>query len=325
MKLRTLGLSDLHVSPIGLGCWQFSNGAGLGGKYWPALPERTVGEIVTKSLAGGVNWFDTAEAYGGGESERALAAELAALGKTSNDVIVATKWWPVFRTSGSILSTIDERLARLRGFRIDLYQVHQPFGLSSVEKEMDAMARLVEQQKIRYIGVSNFNARRMRRADAQLRHHGLRLISNQVRYNLLHRSIETNGILDTAKELGISIIAYSPLAQGVLTGRYHQNHEALVRPEGVRKYIPDFSRRQLQRYRSLVKVLQTVAEAHDARPAQVALQWLLAIQGEMIVAIPGSTTPLQAREDAASMDLVLTRDELEMINEASKRCIRGGS
>ena len=170
-------------------------------------------------LAGSIG--DTAEVYGWGASETALTSALASLGK---DALIATKWWPAFRTAGSIPRVIEEQLQRLK--HIDLYQVHQPFGFSSVEKEMDAMASLVAKKKVRYIGVSNFNARKMRRADVQLRKHDLRLISNQVLYNLLDRNIESNGVLDTAKELGVSIIAYSPLKQGILTGRFHDDPEA---------------------------------------------------------------------------------------------------
>ena len=123
----------------------------------------------------GINWCDTAEVYGWGASEAALASALASLGK---DVPIATKWWPALRTARSISHVVEEQLQRLK--HIDIYQVHQPFGFSSVEKEMDAMAKLVEKKKIRYIGVSNFSAKKMRRADVRLRVHGLRLISNQV-------------------------------------------------------------------------------------------------------------------------------------------------
>jgi aryl-alcohol dehydrogenase-like predicted oxidoreductase len=164
MQLRILGSSDLRVSVIGLGCWQLSKGMGLVGRYWPELGDSVAREIIRKSIEGRVNWFDTAEAYGWGTSEQTLSSSLASLGKKPGDVIIATKWWPALRTAGSILRTIDERRRRLGGFLIDLYQVHQPFGLSSVEKEMDAMARLVDRGHIRYVGVSNFDEKRMRRA-----------------------------------------------------------------------------------------------------------------------------------------------------------------
>ena len=164
MKLRTLGSSDLRVSPIGLGTWQFSKGQGIGGNFWSVLEDENIKEIVRASLASGINWFDSAEAYGWGASEKALASALASLGK---DAIIATKWMPVFRTAGSMPRIVEKQLRRLK--HIDLYQVHNPASFSSVEKEMDFLAGLVEKKKIRFIGVSNFSASRMRRADRAAR------------------------------------------------------------------------------------------------------------------------------------------------------------
>ena len=314
MKLRTLGKSDLQVSPIGLGCWQFSKGNGFVVKFWSVLKDDTIKEIVQASLDGGINWFDTAEVYGWGESETALTSALTSLGK---DGIIATKWWPAFRTAGSIAHVIEEQIKRLN--HIDLYQVHQPFGFSSVEKEMDAMARLVEEKKIRYIGVSNFNANRMRRADKQLRTHGLSLVSNQVRYNLLDRKIESNGVLDTAKELGVTIIAYSPLEQGILTGRFHDNPGEVKRLSGFRKYLSIFKSKGLKRTRPLINVLKDIAQKHNVLPAQVALAWI--ISNEAVVAIPGASSSTQAAKNAVSMDIKLSEDEMKLIDETSKRCM----
>ncbi|NOR53227.1 MAG: aldo/keto reductase, partial [Candidatus Aminicenantes bacterium] len=167
-SLRRLGKSDLMVSPVGLGCWQFSKGHGFGGKYWPVLTDEKIKDIVRASLEGGINWFDTAEAYGWGESEKALSRTLKLLGKSSEEVIVATKWFPVFKTARSITKTIDKRLENLSGFRIDLYQIHQPYSLSSTKAQMNAMAQLVKDHKIRSIGVSNFSAKKMKKAHAEL-------------------------------------------------------------------------------------------------------------------------------------------------------------
>jgi len=169
--LRRLGRSDLEISPIGLGCWQFSEGKGLVGGYWPALPADVTREIVATTLAAGINWFDTAEAYGEGRSEHALAKALRANGKQNGDVLIATKWWPILRTARSLRTTIDERLACLEGFGIDLHQVHQPAGLSSVEAEMTVMAEADSPEEGSHRGVSNFNASRMRRAHAALATH----------------------------------------------------------------------------------------------------------------------------------------------------------
>jgi aryl-alcohol dehydrogenase-like predicted oxidoreductase len=315
MKFRTLGSSDLQLSPIGLGCWQFSKRNGFVGKFWSALEDETVREIVQTSLVGGINWCDTAEVYGWGASETALTTALASLGK---DALIATKWWPAFRTASSIPRVVEEQLKRLK--HIDLYQVHQPFGFSSVEDEMDAMASLVEKKKVKYIGVSNFSAGKMRRADIQLRKHGLRLISNQVLYNLLDREIESNGVMEIAKEIGVSIIAYSPLKQGILTGRFHDDPGAVQKLAGFRKHLSAFKPKGLERTRPLINLLKEIAQKHNVVPAQVALAWVIA--DEAVVAIPGASSSAQALKNAASMDIKLADNERHLLDEMSKRCMQ---
>ena len=208
ITLRNLGKSDLKITPIGLGCWQFSKGNNFAGKFWPSLEDEVILDIVRISLEGGINWFDTAELYGNGASEKMLSKSLTALGKKPGEVIIATKWWPMFRFASNILKTIDVRLKCLDPFPIDLYQVHQPYGFSSEVREMEAMAKLVQAKKIKHVGVSNFSAKQMRSSWETLQKAGISLVSNQVQYSLLKRKIETNGVLDTAKELGITIIAY---------------------------------------------------------------------------------------------------------------------
>jgi aryl-alcohol dehydrogenase-like predicted oxidoreductase len=319
VRRRRLGTTDIEVTAIGLGCWQFSGGEGLAGRYWEALPQSAVDAVVAAAVGRGVNWFDTAEMYGNGASERALSGALTAAGKRSGDVIVATKWWPVLRTAGSIRTTIGERLGCLSPFPIDLYQVHQPVGLSSVEAEMRAMADLVEEGRIRCVGVSNFNPARMRRAHSALAARGLPLASNQVRYSLVDRRIETDGTLSAAKELGVSIIAYSPLGQGLLTGSYHEDPGYVRERPGPRKWMSSFRRKGLERTRSLVEELKSVAAAHGATAAQVALAWLCQFHGDTVVAIPGASRPSQADQDAGAMELVLSKAELERIDGVSRR------
>jgi aryl-alcohol dehydrogenase-like predicted oxidoreductase len=314
---RRLGKSDLMVSPIGLGCWQFSRGRGLGGSYWPNLPDEEITGIIEASLAGGINWFDTAESYGGGESEKSLAQALKRLGRAPGDIIIATKWRPVFRTAKSIAKTIDERLDILGNFPIDLYQIHNPFSFSSIEAQIRSMAELVKNRKIRYVGVSNFSAKQMRISHDLLREQGMPLVSNQVRYSLLDRKIEQNGILETARELGISIIAYSPLAQGLLSGKFHDDPKLIQSRGGYRKYMGAFRQKGLDQTRAVIMAVREVAHKRNATLSQIALNWVIKARGEAVVAIPGATHINQAKENAASMAVQLTKDELDYLDKVA--------
>jgi aryl-alcohol dehydrogenase-like predicted oxidoreductase len=311
-----LGKTGIQISAVGLGCWQFSGGQGLAGKFWEAIPQAVVDRIVEASLAGGINWFDTAEMYGHGASERALAAALTRAGKTNGDVVVATKWSPFFRTAHSVTSTIRHRLDALAPFAIDLYQVHNPFGFSSVESEMRTMANLMAAGEIRAIGVSNFNAIRMRRAHAALARHAVPLASNQVKYSLLDRRVEQNGILAAAEELGVTIIAYSPLEQGLLTGRYHEHpNRARTRPWARRLA----SRLRLDESRPVIEELARIGRGHGATPAQVALAWLCQFHPGVVAVIPGASRVEQAVENCQALDLVLSPDDLRRLDEVSSR------
>jgi aryl-alcohol dehydrogenase-like predicted oxidoreductase len=318
LPLRQLGKSNLMVSPIGLGCWQFSKGKGLGGGYWPILEDEEIEKIVRLSLEKGVNWFDTAEAYGNGESEKALAQALRATGRTSEEVIVATKWMPVLRTAKSILKTIEQRIDCLGEYRIDLHQIHHPLSFSSTKAEMKAMAQLVKQKKIRFIGVSNFSAKKMRKAQETLSQNGLELISNQVRYSLLNRKIETNGVLDTARELGISIIAYSPLAQGLLSGKFHDDPELVKKRSGYRKHMGAFKPKGLEKSRPVIKALKKLVKKYQVTPSQVALNWVIQFHGDIVVAIPGATKAEQAKDNADVMKFKLTQDDLDHLDDISR-------
>ncbi len=312
---RTLGKTNLSVTPIGLGMMEFSGGGGLIGFAFPTISQEEKNATVRAGLEGGVNWFDTAELYGSGVSEASLSKALKAAGKQDQDVIVATKWWPLFRTAGNITWTIDERLHFLDGYSIGLYMIHQPFGLSSHEAEMEAMADLVEAGKIRSVGVSNFNPEQMRRAHKTLQKRGLPLAVNQVRYSLLDRTIETSGILDTAKELGVTIIAYTPLASGLLTGKYHKNPDLL-------KKKPFFRRARLQpdieKSRVLVAALEEIGVKHNATPGQIALNWLIYFQGDIVVTIPGVTRVSQAEQNAGAMRFRLSTAEMAQLDELSR-------
>ena len=316
LPLRSLGKSDLMITPIGLGCWQFSKQQNMAGKFWPTIENNTINSIVKTSLEGGINWFDTAEVYGNGASERALSDALATVGKKPGEIMLATKWWPMFRTASNITKTINARLNALKPYPIDLYQVHQPWGFSNEKAEMDAMARLVKESRIRYVGVSNFSASQMRSAWEALQKHGINLVSNQVRYSLLDRKIESNGILQTAKELGISIIAYSPLAQGLVTGKFHDNPK-LLKNIGMRKYTPQFKPAGLEKSRPVIKCVQELAKKYDVTTSQIALNWLINFHGETVVAIPGATKESHANENTGAMTFTLSAEDLAMLDNKS--------
>ena len=175
MDARKLGTTDIEVSPIGLGCWQFSQGKGMTGRMWSVLDQGTMDAIVDAALRGGVSWFDTAQAYGNGASERALSAALQHRGVEPGTVVVATKWLPIAKPAGDIPRTIGTRIACLQPYPIDLFQVHSPGSLSSIPAQMREMAKLVRAGSIRAVGVSNFSAKQMARAAAALRDEGLTL------------------------------------------------------------------------------------------------------------------------------------------------------
>jgi aryl-alcohol dehydrogenase-like predicted oxidoreductase len=318
MENVRLGRTDMQVSPIGLGCWQFSRAKRLPGGFWGILTTRKIRQIVSVSLEEGINWLDTAEAYGWGNSEESTADALKASGIEPGDVVVATKWFPFLRWAGSIKRTIDKRLKYLDPFPIDLHQVHFPASFSSIKKQMNAMADLQEAGKIRSIGVSNFSMSQMRQAHAALEKRGMALVSNQVRYSLLDRRIERTGTMDAAKELGITIIAYSPLAQGILSGKYHADPELIKLRVGPRKHMSRFKRKGLKKSAPLVDELRQIASDHDATPSQVALNWLLGFHGSTVVAIPGAYTVEQARENAGAMKLELSQEELNRLHEISR-------
>ncbi len=312
IQKRHLGKTDLQVTPIGLGSSQFAGNPFM----WNSPSKEEVNKIVKIALDGGINWFDTAELYGWGKSERALAAALVKAGRLNNDVVIATKWFPVFRTARNIHRTIDKRLECLSPYQIDLYQIHMPYAFSSVEAQMDAMAGLVKEGKIKCVGVSNFSAVQMRRALAALARHGLVLASNEVMFNLVNRNLETNGVLDAAKELGISLIAYSPLARGLLTGKFHKNPELIKKLPFIRRM--QFGGKVAKTF-NLLKKLDDIAGAHKCTISQVVLSWTVNFHGDVIVAIPGATKIDHVNQNVGALTLKLTQKEMAILDKESRR------
>jgi aryl-alcohol dehydrogenase-like predicted oxidoreductase len=322
MNEQRLGRTDVSITPIGLGCWQFQQGKGMTRMMWSTLDQATMDEIVGAALRGGVSWFDTAQAYGNGASERALATALRHSGIEPGRVAIATKWLPILKPAADIPRTISTRMECLAPYPIDLFQVHIPWSRSPVKAQMHEMAELVRAGTVRAVGVSNFSASRMAKAAAALEAEGIPLASNQLHINLLDRSIESNGVLDAARSRGVTLIAYSPLAQGVLTGRFHDDPAAVkALPWGRRSRLTPSSRYLtadgLKRSAPLIAELRDVAAAHGATPAQVALAWLVTYYGDTVVAIPGASRPEQAAEAAGARDLQLTEAEMQRIERLS--------
>jgi aryl-alcohol dehydrogenase-like predicted oxidoreductase len=259
------------------------------------------------SLEAGVNLFDTAAMYSGGASERRLG-ELAA----GKDVLIATKFPSRFRFRAEGLpQELEANLARLGRDTIDLYQHHYP-GRVSIPALMGQLADAVEAGKVRAVGVSNYSAEQMRQAHAALAGRGIPLASNQVEYSLLHRQPEVNGVLDACRELGVTLIAYTPLAGGLLTGKYSAEN----RPGGFfRRVLPRYRRRALQALRPIVQLLTEIADRYSKTPSQVALRWL--IENPAVLPIPGAKNGRQASANAGALTFSLTPDEVDALSRAT--------
>lgn len=316
MQRVQLGKTGIKISKIGLGVWQFA--AGTGG-YWKVLEPGVINGICKTALDRGINWFDTAEIYGKGSSERNLARGLKSAGVKPGEVAIADKWWAMARSAHSIRETIDERLKNLKGYEIDLYQIHWPNSVVSIQAQMNAMADLVDAGKIRSAGVSNFSARQMHEAHQVMQKRGHVLASNQVPYSLLDRRIEASGVLDNARELGITVIAYSPLAQGLLTGRFHADPGKVRELSFARRARGAYSRKRLKRTRPVIDALKEIADRHAATPAQVALNWLLSFHEDAVVAIPGASRAAHVADNAGALNFTLSSDELERLDELTRQ------
>lgn len=316
IQKRNLGRTDIKVTPIGLGGNKFGEVKGIFSRMiLPGLTQDEMNQIIKAALDGGINWFDTAEMYGFGASEQGISRALSEAGVGDGEVFIATKWSPFFRRSKNIPRSIDKRLRYLNGYTIDLYMVHFPYGISSIETEMDAMADLIESGKIRSVGVSNYNPEQMRRAHTALEIRGLSLAVNQVQYSLLNREIEINGVLETAQELGVTIIAWGPLGSGILTGKFHKDSGAFKRRPLARRMM---LRGNIERSRHLIETLEEIAGRYGVSVPQIALNWLIHFQGETVVAIPGASKVEHAVESAAAMKFRLSDEDMARLDEMTR-------
>jgi aryl-alcohol dehydrogenase-like predicted oxidoreductase len=294
--------STTPISKIGLGTWQFgSREWGYGTEY-----EQRVGGIVARALDYGITLFDTAEIYALGGSERLLGA---ALGDARERAFVATKIFPILPVSGVVQQRAVASAARLGVRTIDLYQVHQPNPVVRDGTTMAGMRRLQDVGLVVHVGVSNYPLRRWKDAERVL---GRPVLSNQVEYSLAHVGPEED-LLPYAAERDRIVIAYSPLAQGFLSGRYSaQNPPA----SPVRRMNPLFLPENLDRGARLLEVLREVADAHGVTPSQAALAYV--VHHPQVVAIPGASGVEQVEANAAAADVVLADDEYEALRSAAR-------
>lgn len=307
----TLGQNGPAVTPICIGTWAW--GDKLFWNYGSDYGFEQVREAFKVAMEVGTTFFDTAEIYGFGLSEELLGQFIQ---QSNRPVQIATKYGPApWRfTAQSVSDALTGSLKRLRVERVALYQVHWPFSfLMSQETLMNALADEVQAGRIEAVGVSNYSAAEMREAHQTLAARGVHLATNQVRYSLITRQIESQGVLDTARELGVTILAYSPLAQGLLTGKYTAESSE---PTGARRLDSRFSKDGLRKITPVISLLRQLGEKHGRTPAQVALNWLIA-QGN-VIAIAGAKTPEQVRQNAGALGWKLSNDEINQLEQVSR-------
>ena len=309
-----LGRSDLRVPRMGVGAMVWGDPKGLarlhpaqtayGGSHGYAEEQRAL-EV---SLAAGVNLFDTAAMYSAGAAEQRLG-ELA----RGRDVLIATKYPSGFSFRvEDFPKEVEATLTRLGRGWIDLYQHHYPNARLSIPQLMEQVADAVRAGKVKAVGVSNYSAEQMREAHAALAKHGIPLASNQVEYSLFHRKPEVDEVLEACRELGITLIAYSPLAGGRLTGKYSAQHRA---GGFFRRVLPQYSRKALDAIQPVIKLLHEIGDRYSKTPSQVAIRWLM--ENPIVLPIPGAKNSVQATENAGALSFSLTPEEIKLLDEAT--------
>jgi aryl-alcohol dehydrogenase-like predicted oxidoreductase len=305
-----LGKTGITISTIGAGTWQWGDHSLW--QYGKSHSENDIREAFFTSVESGIHLFDTAESYGTGASERYLGKYVNDQGIAEDkNLIIATKMFPFpWRLrKKEVIRAARASLQRLQIAKIDLFQMHFPTPPIPIETWMEGMADAVREGFIRAVGVSNYSMQQMIRAQGKLNQFGIPLASNQVIYNLLNRSVEKNGLLARCKENGITLIAYSPLAKGMLTGKYTPEN----RPPGLRGRM--YHRNFLQSIQPLLALMREIGDGQGHKTiAQVALNWVIS---KGAVAIPGAKNSRQARDNAGAMGWRLTPDEINALDLAS--------
>lgn len=309
-----LGRSNLRVPRMGIGAMTWGDPKGLA-RLHPAQTaygashgfeeEKRALEL---SLKAGANLFDTAAFYSLGAAESRLG-ELT----HGQDVLIASKFPGGFSFRAEDLpKELEASLTRLRRDSIDLYQHHFPAKGVSIPKLMDLLADAVDAGKVKAVGVSNYSAEQMREAHAALAQRGIPLASNQVEYSLLHRKPEVDGVLDACRELEITLIAYSPLAGGMLTGKYSAQNRA---GGFFRRVLPQYNRKALDAIQPVLKLLREIGERYSKTPSQVAIRWL--IENPIVLPIPGAKNGKQATENTGALSFSLTPEEVAALSQVT--------
>jgi aryl-alcohol dehydrogenase-like predicted oxidoreductase len=295
----------LHDTEIGLGAWSW--GDRIVWNYGKGYSDADIEDGFKISLENGVHFVDTAEIYGNGRSERLLGQFLK---RTETPVIVATKFFPLpWRfTKASVTRALRASLERLGLERVDLYQIHWPSPLVPIERYVEGLVSAHRLGLTRAVGVSNYDKNQMQRAYTVLSGYEIPLASNQVEYNLLNRSVEKNGLLARCQELGIRLIAYSPLAMGLLSGKYNPENP----PPGMRagKYASI-----LKEMQPLIKLLTEIGQDWGGKSAaQVALNWCIC---KGALPIPGAKNVRQAQMNAGAAGWRLTPEQTKALDAIS--------
>src|SRR5436190_17418893 len=313
MNTRTLGTGDaaLEVSAQGLGCMGMS-------EFYGSADEDEAIATIRRALDLGIDFIDTADMYGPWTNEKLVGRAIA---DRRDEVVLATKFGNVRGDNGEMLGVrgdpdyvrraCDASLERLGVDHIDIYYQHRVDPEVPVEETVGAMAELVEQGKVRRLGLSEAAPETIRSAHAT---HPITAL--QTEYSLWSRDPEENGVFDTIRELGIGFVAYSPLGRGFLTGRITKPEDLPDDDSRRSGYFPRFERENFQRNLDLVDHVKEIAAEKDVAPGQLALAWVMA-QGDDIVPIPGTKRRQYLEENAAAADVELTPDELERIDEAA--------
>ncbi|MGK7940546.1 MAG: aldo/keto reductase [Crocosphaera sp.] len=312
MQNNQLSVRNIHLPTLGIGTWAWGDNLFWG--YGSNYGEKEVQEAFDTAVEAGATFFDTAEVYGLGESEKLIGKFLK---QTSQPVQIASKYFPLpwrFH-SDAVTDALTASLERLGVQQIALYQVHMPFDFfMGQETLMRALATEVKKGRILNVGVSNYSATQMQQAYDYLAKYDVPLAVNQVRYSLLTRTIEGNGVLTKARELGVTILAYSPLDQGLLTGKYTPEKREIT---GARKIDPKFSASGLKKIEPIINQLKQLGEKYEKTPAQVALNWLMR-QGN-VIPIPGAKNAQQVQENAGAMGWLLRDEDVEKLSLLSNK------